>query len=443
MHHDHDIATFRGLRSRREFLRTSMLGAAAAWTLPAFLERTFAAMDLKAASAVVQTPTGKDSPILVVVQLAGGNDGLNTVIPHGMDAYYRVRPDIAIPASSALKLDDLHALHPRLKGLRALYDDGALGIVQGVGYPNPNRSHFRSTEIWATGSDAESNEVYGWIGRYFDSCCKGADPTVGVAVGGETPQAFASPRPTGVSFRDPERYRWDGTGTEDEVFRSLNRPDEPGDDSAGGSSVSMIGGAIRSELSSLDFLQRTALDAQLSSDRILEISRKSKSSTDFPRSPLAESLRLIARMIGGGLPTRVYYASQGGYDTHTNQSGTHDRLLGDLDAALFAFCKEMKAQGNFGRVLLMTFSEFGRRVAQNGSAGTDHGAAAPLFVMGGHVAGGLHGAHPSLDDLTSGDLKFHTDFRSIYSTILSSWLQASPKQILGRDFPSLPLLKQT
>jgi uncharacterized protein (DUF1501 family) len=182
------------------------------------------------------------------------------------------------------------------------------------------------------------------------------------------------------------------------------------------------------------------LDAQLSSDKILAIARKTKSNMPYPQGPLGASLSLIARMIAGGLPTRVYYASQGGFDTHAGQLGTHDRLMTELNDALSSFVADLKHQNNFDRVLLMTFSEFGRRVAENANGGTDHGAAAPMFVLGGAVKPGLFGKYPSLSDLDNGDLKFNTDFRSVYGTVLDRWLKAPSELVLGRKFSSLPLI---
>ena len=196
------------LQTRRKFLRTSALGAAATWTLPVFIEKTFFALNALAADAITQTVTGKDGTILVVLQLAGGNDGLNSVIPFADDNYHRARPKLALPADKILKLDSYLGLNPRLSGLKALHDSGELAIVQGVGYPNPNRSHFRSTEIWQTASDANQFSSEGWIGRYFDNCCSGVDPTVGVTIGDQSPQAFSAKSPTGVTLSRPEQFRW-------------------------------------------------------------------------------------------------------------------------------------------------------------------------------------------------------------------------------------------
>jgi uncharacterized protein (DUF1501 family) len=320
--------------------------------------------------------------------------------------------------------------------------------VQGVGYPNPNRSHFRSTKIWQTASDSDRTLSDGWLGRYFDNCCSGADPTVGVAIGEETPQAFAAKNPTGVTFSRPEQFRFrpsepsNGQLSVEEIFfRQLNEAsagDESGAASSNaGGSIGAISGKTKNDLSTLDFLQRTALDAQLSSDKILAIARKYKSTVPYPLGQLAASLNIIARMIAGGLATRVYYASQGGFDTHAGQINTHERLMGEFNDAISAFVADLKQQGNFDRVLLMTFSEFGRRVQENANGGTDHGAAAPTFVLGGAVKPGLFGKYPSLTDLDRGDLKFKADFRSVYGTVLDRWLKAPSEIVLGRKFPAL------
>lgn len=427
-----------------------MLGAAATWTLPVFLEKTFFALDAMAADALTQPVSGKDGTILVVLQMAGGNDGLNMVVPFADDDYYRARPQLGIAADKILKIDGYAGLNSKLSGIKSLYDEGHLALVRGVGYPNPNRSHFRSTDIWQTASDADRNEAHGWLGRYFDNCCSGADPTIAIALGEEMPQAFAAKTPTGITFSRPDQFRWrasepggKGMSEEEFFFRQLNESrsgDEGGVIASDGASIGAIAGKTKSDLSTMDFLQRTALDAQLSSDKILAIARKYKSRVVYPPGQLGASLSVVARMIGGGLPTRVYYASQGGFDTHAGQINSHERLMGELDGAISAFVADLKQQGNFERVLLMTFSEFGRRVAENANGGTDHGAAAPMFVLGGKVKPGLFGKHPSLTDLDQGDLKFNTDFRSVYATVLDRWLNAPSQTVLGRKFSNLPIV---
>ena len=425
-----------------------MLGAAATWTVPVFLEKTFFALDAMAADALTQTVTGKDGTILVVLQMAGGNDGLNMVVPYADDVYHQARPRLALPGNQILKINNYAGLNPKLTALKSLFDNGHLAIIQGVGYPNPNRSHFRSTEIWQTASDADRTLSDGWLGRYFDNCCAGADPTIGVAIGEETPQAFAAKNPAGVTFSRPEQFRFRSSepnngrmSAEEMFFRQLNESGAAEESSAtDGASIGAISGKTKDDSSTMDFLQRTALDAQLSSDKILAIARKYKSTVPYPQGQLAASLNIIARMIAGGLPTRVYYASQGGFDTHAGQINAHERLMGDFNDAVGAFVTDLKQQGNFERVLLMTFSEFGRRVAENANGGTDHGAAAPMFVLGGAVKPGLFGKYPSLTDLDHGDLKFSSDFRSVYGTVLDRWLKAPSQVVLGRKFPELAIV---
>ncbi|MGK0187318.1 MAG: hypothetical protein ACI9R3_003105 [Verrucomicrobiales bacterium] len=439
------------LSTRRGFLRNGMLGAATAYSVPAFVNNTFLSLNAKAEGSSVQTDTGKDAPILVILQLAGGNDGLNTVVPFADDAYYQARPKLGQKVDSLLELNDHLGLSGSLPFLHSLYGDGNLAVVQGVGYPNPNRSHFRSTEIWQAATDADAISKTGWLGRYFDSCCKGADPdpSVGVALSKKQPQSFAAKKNPGISLSSPELYRWIRGGKTDElaesIFEDLNSTDaammETEGDSGGSSVDENVGkaGGIAGE-STLDFLERTAMDARMSSDQIVEIARKHKSKTRYPGGKLATNLSLVSRMIAGGLGTRVYYVSHGGFDTHRGQEQSHSRLIGEMDQALKAFMSDLKEQGNTDRVTVMTFSEFGRRVEENASGGTDHGAAAPLFVMGGGVKGGLYGKHPSLTDLHRGDLKFNVDFRSVYATVLENRLQTPSKDILGREFEKLAFL---
>jgi uncharacterized protein (DUF1501 family) len=433
------------LHTRREFLRTTLMGGALTWTVPAFIQATMRSLYADQIGAATQRTTGKDGPILVVLQLAGGNDGLNTVIPTSNDFYYKARPTLAVAREAALRLTDDFGLHPALAGLKQLFDDGHLAVVHGVGYPNPNRSHFRSTEIWQTASDADRTERYGWIGRYFDNQCAGMDTTAGISVGDQEPEAFVSKLPRSVSFQDPQSYRILGDpashSAEDEFFRQMNGRDETG--SEGASIASLAGAARRPSVDTpIDFLERTALDAQLSSERILAITRKARSAGAYQGGRLARQLQLVAQLIAGGMPTRVYYTSQGGFDTHVNQAGNHERLLKELGDALQAFIGDLAEQGNLDRVAVMTFSEFGRRVGENASRGTDHGAAAPLFIAGGKVRAGVHGKAPDLNpkNLDHGDLRHTVDFRSVYATLLERHLRAPSAPILGRAFTVLNLL---
>ena len=438
------------LKTRREFLRSTALGSAVTWTIPTFLAHTFSALQADAADKATQITTGRDGTILVVLQMAGGNDGLNTLVPYSNDHYARARSRLRIGAKEVLKINDAIGLHPELSGFKSLYDEGHLCAVQGIGYPNPNRSHFRSTEIWHTASDSKKNEQYGWIGRYFDNSCSGCDPTIGINIGRQMPQAFAAKRPTGISLQSPENYRFvinDPPGQADvteQSYRKLNAVDgqaEMAEASAlnSGASIDSVSGPTIHRGSVLDFIERTALDAQLSSDQIRAIGSKVSNKANYPNGQLSNSLKLVARLIGGGLPTRIYYVSQGGYDTHSNQLGAQNRLLSELGDSLKGFLEDIKAQGNLDRVLVMTFSEFGRRVQENASGGTDHGAASVMFLAGAKLKAGIAGQYPSLapSDLVNGDLKFTTDFRSVYATVLENWLKTSPVPILGRQFPLL------
>jgi uncharacterized protein (DUF1501 family) len=426
-------------QTRRKFLKNGLVGGALAWTIPSFVSQTLNTLHAEGAA-------DNAKPILVVLQMAGGNDGLNTVVPISNDLYYKFRPTLGIRADSAHKLSGDFGLHPSMTAFKELFDAGMLGVVHGVGYPNPNRSHFYSTDIWQTASP-EGAKSKGWIGRYFDTACRGADPTVGISVGRQMPLAFASGRPLGISLENPESYRFAGGGdTDSEMFyRKLNSPDMLEGDApsldSGGSIGAAPGMAPQARGSSLDFLERVALDAQVSSDKILAVTKKVSNHATYPGSQIASSLKLVARLIGGDLPTRVFYVSQGGYDTHTNQAPAQQRLLGEMTAGVKAFFEDLKGMGQDQRVLLMTFSEFGRRVAQNANNGTDHGAAAPMFLVGPKVKPGFHGTMPSLapKDLLNGDIKFTTDFRSVYSGVLDQWLRTDSGAVLGRKFPALKI----
>lgn len=430
------------LKTRREFIQAGAMGAALTWTVPAFLAQTFSALGAQ--------PAG-DGTILVVLQMAGGNDGLNTIVPFANDHYHKARPRIGLKGDDVLKINDTLGFNPALEGFKALYDQGELSIVQGIGYPNPNRSHFRSTEIWATGSDSKRFEKYGWLGRYFDNACSGADPTYAVNIGRQAPQAFSARHPLGVSFDNPQSYRYmnpdrPGPGEKDtgaETVSKLNRGDiEAEMEFASGSSIGGIAGTTVIKGSPLEFLERTAMDAELSSDKIRAISAKAQNTAAYPGGQLGSSLKLVAQLIGGGMPTRVYYVSQGGYDTHTNQLTSQARLHKELADSVKAFVDDLKAQGNFQRVALLTFSEFGRRVGENASGGTDHGSASVMFAVGPKVKGGLHGRYPSLapEDLRNGDPIFTTDFRSVYAGLLEGWLKTPSAPILGRQFQPLALV---
>ena len=436
------------LQTRREFLRTTVLGSALSWTVPTFLADTFAALQSQAADSATQIATGKDATILVVLQMAGGNDGLNTVVPYSNDFYHTARPRIGQTADKILKLNGEIGFHGTMTGFKNLYDSGNLAVVQGVGYPNPNRSHFRSTEIWQTASDSEVIEKYGWLGRYFDNACAGADPTVGVVVGRQLPESFFAKTPKGICFDNPQNYRFMSpehpkpgqTDMTEAAYEKLNETEMVSSDTDSGASIgSLPAGMPMQGGKAVDFIERTAMDAQISSDEVRGIAARVQNQATYPNSAFANSLKLVAKLIGGGLPTRIYYVSQGGYDTHTNQIATQQRLLADLGDSLKAFVDDMKAQDNMQRVLVMTFSEFGRRVNENANGGTDHGAAAPMFIVGNKVKAGLLGRYPSLapQDLFQGDIKYNVDFRSVYAGVLEDWLKTKSAPIFGKQFEPL------
>ena len=401
--------------TRREFLRRSGgLGFLAfSGAAPAFLAR----------GAMHGAPAPeRDRSILVLVQLAGGNDGLNTVIPHQDDRYFNLRPNLAI-RDGHLALDDRLGLHPACGSLHRLFRDGRLAILQNVGYPNPNRSHFRSTEIWETGADGDAYRHTGWLGRYFDNTCSGApgetDPC-GVHVGDMMPQSFLSDEPHPVFGLRARGRVGGGKDPAEDAYEALLQAEHP-DGNA-------------------DYLRHTMMNTLVTERRVERHIGRYRPSANYPNSHLGQSLQRIAALIHADLETRVYFVSQSGYDTHANQANRHGRLLADLSDSLAAFQKDLAAQRHDDQVVTMTFSEFGRRPAENGSAGTDHGTAAPLFVMGRDVRGGILGDPPDLDVGPKEDLHHATDFRRIYATLLERWLATDSRKILGGAFESLDFL---
>ncbi len=428
--------------TRRDFLVQGLTLASATVTIPAFLHSS--AVALAGGNPVGVSPaSASNGRILVVVQLAGGNDGLNTVVPFGHDAYYKARPAIAIPEKDVLrlskngKLDGL-GLHPRLAPLKEMHDEGMLTIIQGVGYPNPNRSHFKSTDIWHTADTSGTGD--GWLGRYFDNQCSGAPGASGtsggcsghdgIAIGRTAPLAMQGRAFKPISFESPDLFKWTGG--------------DVGDAEAKAYAALMNASPPASTASTNDFLTRTTLDAQVASDRIRDAVAR-RPGAEYPRNRLAQQLAMVAAMIRADLETRVYYVTLGGFDTHAGQggaTGTHANLLDQFASSVRAFYKDLADAGLDDRVLTMSFSEFGRRVGQNGSAGTDHGTAAPMFLMGPMVRPGVIGDLPSLTDLDQGDLKFNADFRNIYAGVLDQWLEADPRKIIDGSFRPASILRK-
>jgi uncharacterized protein (DUF1501 family) len=400
--------------SRRQFLKSSAIFASAGMA-PAFLTRSVS-------GAALPINGFKDDRVLVVIQLSGGNDGLNTVVPYSNDVYYQNRPTLGLKEDRLLKFNDDLALNDRLEGLMRLYDDGKLGVVQNVGYPNPDRSHFRSMEIWHTASDSDAFVGSGWIGRYFDNTCSGsARPQAGVAITRERPQAFDGDEGFGVVFDRPERFGWrPGKGGDTlERFAELNAEKRAGN-------------------ATLDFLQRTTSNAIMSSQEVREAA--DRAGFESSNRGRIDHLRTVAGLIKGDLATRIYYVSMGGFDTHAGQAGQHENLLDRFSTSLAEFQETLEKEGLADRVLTMVFSEFGRRVGQNASGGTDHGTAAPMFLVGSNVRPGLHGSMPDLTDLDKGDLKYKVDFRSVYATVLEDWFRTDSTAILQQQFDTLPLI---
>ncbi len=415
--------------SRRQFLNTSLssstLVAMGSATIPTFLSRSAsAARDAKGGDRV-----------LVVVQLLGGNDGLNTVVPHGIDGYDRGRRALRIPAGQVHKITGEIGLHPSMGAMAKLLERGRLAIVQGVGYPNPDRSHFRSMEIWETArqeNDAKALET-GWLGRVLDASAgrPGADPAGLHVGGGSMPLAMRSKKTEVPSVDGLESYQLQLAGTEAE--RNAER----------GALNQLAGIDRRGDDPLLGFISRTTLSAYESSSRLEQLAKKKQGGPKYPNFGLARRLELIAQIIKAGFSTRIFYTSLDGFDTHANQLGTHAALLLELSDSIAAFDDDLTAAGQADRVALFTFSEFGRRVQENASLGTDHGAAAPLFFVGPTAKPGLFGAHPSLDDLDDGDLKSHTDFRRVYSTIVTDWLHSPVEPVVGMKYDRIPSLIRT
>lgn len=404
--------------TRREFIRQATGGSlgflAFSGFAPAFLVR----------NAQAQNPAPeRDRSILVIIQLAGGNDGLNTVIPFSDDNYFKLRPKLGL-RQNLLPLNDELALHPSLRELHRLFESGQLSVIQNVGYPNPHRSHFRSMEIWETASSSDAYRSTGWIGRFLDNNCSGApelsDPTA-IHVGHSLPQAYLAKKALSSTFGvKAHAFRRKNNRSADQAYQALLQSER------------LKGNA--------NYLQHTMMDALVTERRVEKRIAQYKPNVAYPGSPLGQSLKRIAALIHADLETRVYFVSQSGYDTHANQLNRHARLLAELSQSMGAFQRDLAASQKEDQVLTMTFSEFGRRPSENGSSGTDHGTAAPLFIMGKKATGGLLGNPPNLNLNPGQDLQFSVDFRSVYATVLDHWLEANANQILDDDFARLPFL---
>ncbi|HLY71005.1 MAG TPA: DUF1501 domain-containing protein [Puia sp.] len=398
------------LIKRRQFLQAGSL-AATSFMLPKFL---------KAFEKPMMVPQG--NKVLVVLQLSGGNDGLNTVIPVGNDIYYRVRPHLGIEKVKSLILTEAVGLHPSLTALRDLYNDGSLGILNSVGYPNPDRSHFRSMDIWQTASESNGFMSTGWLGRYLDAQCSGCDkPTQAMEIDDILSLALKGERIKGLALKDPARLY---NTSHQKYFKDIS-----------------AGHQDEHTEKPVDYLYKVMAETLSSAEYIYQQSKLHPTSAQYPKTGLGKDLQTIASLIFSDINTKVYYVSLGSFDTHVNQQAQQQRLFTEMNDAVKAFVSDLKSNNRFQDVMLMTFSEFGRRVSQNASGGTDHGTANNMFlVSGGLKQKGMIDAMPDLNDLNEGDLKYQLDFKSVYATVLNKWLGADDKKILGKSFSHLDFI---
>lgn len=411
------------MANRRAFISRSLGVAVLGGTIPSFLSKAADAQALPALGSSIDP-----SNVLVVIQMGGGNDGLNTVVPYTDDAYHRVRPTIAVAENSVLKIDGRIGLNPALAGLDDLYKEGRVAIVQGVGYPNPNRSHFEATQIWETASP-ERPATNGWLGRYLDATVPvrttgSNDPShlfTAVSLGDTVPTALIAGRVNVPAIGALNTY-------------GLNS----GRDTAAKQTASVLfDGAKPGQSPYLEMIATTARNAMHGGDVLKAKIAGYKPAVDYPKDAFGHQLQLAAQIASSGVGTKIIFVTIGSFDTHVGQRAQQDRLLGYLGDGLRAFYADLAAHKMADNVLAMTFSEFGRRVTQNASNGTDHGTAMPLFIVGGKVKGGVYGSHPSLTDLDNGDLKHSMDFRSVYATVLERWLGRSPQGIIAGNYDTV------
>jgi uncharacterized protein (DUF1501 family) len=357
--------------------------------------------------------------VLVVLQLSGGNDGLNTVIPVRNDIYYRERPGLAIAKEKTLILNGEAGLHPSLTNLKSLFDEGNLSILNNVGYPNPDRSHFRSMDIWQTASNSNEYLSSGWVGRYLDAQCTGCSkPTQALEMDDMLSLALSGDQMKGIAVRDPKRLF---ETSQDPFFKEI-----------------LQAGLHEKVEDPSSYLYKVMAETISGADYIFQQSKLRPSVTVYPNSEIGKNLKTIASLISSDINTRVYYVSLGSFDTHADQQVKQGKLFSDLNEAIKPFTDDLKANHRFEDVLIMSFSEFGRRVGENGSGGTDHGTANNMFLIsGGLKTKGLLNEMPDLSDLTEGDLNQRIDFKRVYATVLNKWLEADDFKILGRQYEYL------
>lgn len=395
---------------RRSFLQKSALASTSIF-VPAFL-RAYQSGPLH---------SSRSGKILVIVQLSGGNDGLNTVVPFRNDIYYQQRPSLAIGKNEVVKLSDQLGLNPVLSPLQSLYDDGLLSIINNVGYPNPDRSHFRSMDIWHTASESDEYLSTGWLGRYLDSSCEGCqaahhaleiDDELSLALKGQNKKGFAMSNPNQLKRQ-----------TNNPLLKHLAEQAQPDHEE------------------NVAYLYKILADTYSSADYLTEKAKTFRSKASYPTTPFGRRLQQISELICADTDTRIYYVSLTGFDTHVNQKNQQERLLKQYAEGMKTFVQDLQQNNLLDDTLIMTFSEFGRRVKQNASRGTDHGTANNLFLMGGKLKHpGFYNEGPDLSSLDNGDLIYKVDFRDIYATILNKWLEGSSQQILNNQFQGLPFI---
>lgn len=404
---------------RQSFVNRSLGIVALGGVMPSALMQAASAQALPALGRSID-----DGNVLVVIQMSGGNDGLNTVVPYADDSYHRVRPVIGIPPASVLKLNTAIGFNPALAGLNELYKEGNVALVQGVGYPNPNRSHFEATQIWETASP-DRPQQYGWIGRYLDKKYapgqKPESPFEAVSLGDVLPAAMVA------------------SHVEVPAIGALNAfAYNTGRDLASKQSAGVLyDGAKAGQSPYLSMVADVAREAYHGGDTLRAKIAGYTAKATYPTDGFSQQLKLAAQLIGTNTGTKIIFVSLGSFDTHAGQRAQQDRLLGYMGNGLLAFYTDLRAHNLDKNVMTMTFSEFGRRVTQNASNGTDHGTAMPLFILGGGIKGGIYGEHPSLTDLDHGDLKYNVDFRSVYATVIEKWLGRSSADVIAGTFAQM------
>jgi uncharacterized protein (DUF1501 family) len=407
-------------QSRREFLRAGLYALGVSCGLPPLLEQVSLA---QTARVLAGEADPHSSRILVAVELTGGNDGLNTVVPYADDAYHRARPRLGIRERQVLKLDDRFGLNPSCAGFERLFKDGKLAIVHGCGYPNPNLSYFTAMEWWHTAAP-HRNEPYGWLGRYADARWPEPCPNGVVNIGPRQSRAVTAASNSPLVFADPRKLGREGTEAQQKVFETF-------------------GTVHPTSNSTLEFVNKVANSTMTGAALVKHACAEYGSLVDYGSgNNLTLDLKKVAAMIKADLPTRIYYLSLGGFDTHAAQNDIHNLLLVYLSDALRGFCEDVERIGRGDEVAVMLFTEFGRRVQENASRGTDHGTATPMLILGKPVHGGLYGQPPSLTDLVSGNLRMTTDFRSVYATLLRRWMGfGDTRAVLKGEFETLPVFR--